>query len=68
MANEAATGPKKPRRKGGRPTRAEATAKALAAIVVDPTTIDPRGILAAIAADRSAPAGARVAACRTCSG
>jgi hypothetical protein len=65
MANEAATGLGKPRPKGGRPTRAEATVKALAAILVDPATIDPRQILAGIAVDRSAPAGARVAACRT---
>ena len=46
-------------------SRVQATEKALAAILVDPSTIDPRQILAGIAADRSAPAGARVAACRT---
>ena len=30
------------RPKRGRPTRAEATAKAMAALLVDPATIDPR--------------------------
>lgn len=50
--------------RGGRPTRAEATAKALTALGVDPASVDPRRILAAIAADVSAPASARVAACR----
>jgi hypothetical protein len=49
---------------GGRPGRAVASAKALAALGVDPATIDPRWILASIAADASAPAAARVAACR----
>jgi hypothetical protein len=46
----------------GRPTRAEASAKLL--LGIDPNNIDPRAILAEIAADRSAPAAARVAACR----
>lgn len=50
--------------RGGRPTRAAASAKALAALAVDPETIKPREILAGIAADTSAPATARVAACR----
>jgi hypothetical protein len=49
---------------GGRPSRAIASAKALAALGVGPATIDPRWILASIAADASAPASARVAACR----
>jgi hypothetical protein len=49
---------------GGRPGRAVASAKALAALGVDPATIDPMWILASIAADASAPAAARVAACR----
>jgi hypothetical protein len=65
MAEKPALNPEPQRRKRGRPTREEATAKALAAILVDPLTIDPRQILAGIAVDRSAPAGARVAACRT---
>jgi hypothetical protein len=52
--------PKKRRR--GRPSRAEASAKALAAI--DLTKVDPRSILLQVAADPSAPASARVAAAR----
>src|SRR5262245_41163979 len=47
----------KPR--GGRPSRAEASAKALAALEaagIDPMTVDPRLILRSIAADPSAPA------------
>jgi hypothetical protein len=50
--------------RGGRPTREEASRKALERLAVDPATIDPRAILAAIAADASAPASARVSACR----
>jgi hypothetical protein len=64
MVQKPALNPEPPRRRRGRPTREEATAKALAAILVDPSTIDPRQILAGIAMDRSAPAGARVAACK----
>ena len=51
----------------GRPTRKAASAEALRALVdagIDPATIDPRAILAAIAADASSPASARVAACK----
>lgn len=54
----------KQRRRVGRPKRAAATKKALAALSVDPASIDPRSILASIAADVSAPASARVQACR----
>ncbi len=57
----------KPRRGRGRPNRAEASAKALAALAangIDPASIDPRAVLAAVAADPSAPASARVAAAR----
>ena len=53
---------RKPKRKGGRPSRAAATAKALSGL--DLTAIDPVTILRAIAADLSAPASARVAACK----
>ena len=52
------------KRRRGRPTRAEASAAALAPLAVDPGSIDPRSILAAIAADLSAPAAARVAAAK----
>jgi hypothetical protein len=37
----------------------------LAELGVDPALIDPRRILASIAGDADAPAGARVSACRT---
>jgi hypothetical protein len=56
-----------PRRGRGRPTRAEASRKAtelLAEAGINVTDIDPRLILKAIAADVSAPASARVSACR----
>jgi hypothetical protein len=39
--------------------------QALATVGCDPALIDPKRILASIAADADAPAGARVAACRT---
>jgi hypothetical protein len=52
----------RPRRKGGRPNRAEASAKAL--LGVDLTAVDPLAILRAIAADRSMPGSTRVAACK----
>jgi hypothetical protein len=58
--------PKQQRR--GRPTRAlaaERAAAALKALGVDFRTADPEMILRAIACDTSAPAAARVAACRT---
>jgi hypothetical protein len=64
MAEKSAVIPGPPRRKRGRPTREEAMRRALAAILVDPASIDPRQILAGIAMDVSAPAGARVAAAK----
>jgi len=62
MVDDPPTTPRKPKRKGGRPSRAEATTKALRGL--DLTAIDPVAILREIAADLSAPATARVAACR----
>lgn len=50
------------RRRGGRPSRATALAKALAG--VDLAGLDPKQVLTEIAADKSAPAHARVAAAR----
>jgi hypothetical protein len=38
--------------------------RTLAELGVDPASIDPRRILAAIASDADAPASARVAACK----
>jgi hypothetical protein len=55
------------RRGRGRPTRAEAAARriaAQAATEIDPSSVDPRKVLAQIAADTSAPSAARVTACR----
>ena len=54
-------------RAGGRPSRAAATAKVLATLQaagIDAADIDPKLILRSIAADTSAPASARVTACR----
>jgi hypothetical protein len=49
----------------GRPTRAEASAKAMRTPPVAlPASIDARGILRLIASDASQPATARVQACR----
>jgi hypothetical protein len=52
------------RNRGGRPTRAQASAKALVGVTIDPTTVDPRVILAQIMVDTSAPAAARVSAAK----
>jgi hypothetical protein len=54
------TTPQKKRR--GRPNRAAASAKALAGI--DLAVIDPLAVLRSIAADKTAPASARVAAAK----
>jgi hypothetical protein len=62
MVDDPAATPRKPRRKGGRPSRAEASAKAL--LAVDLAAVDPVAILREIAADRSMPGSTRVAACR----
>jgi hypothetical protein len=62
MAEEPTTTPGKSRRKAGRPSRAEASAKAL--LGVDLTTCDPVAILREIALDRSMPGSTRVAAAR----
>jgi hypothetical protein len=50
--------------KRGRPNRAAALQRAIAAAGIDPASVDPRRILAALAIDAGAPAGARVQACR----
>jgi hypothetical protein len=65
MAEKAALNPETPRRKPGRPSKADEVRRALAEVGCDPALIDPKRILASIAADADAPAGARVAACRT---
>jgi hypothetical protein len=63
MVDDPATTPRKPRRKVGRPSRAEASRRAL--LGVDLATCDPIAILRAIALDRSQPGSTRVSACRT---
>jgi hypothetical protein len=62
MVDDPVATPRKPRRKGGRPPRAEASTKAL--LGVDLTAVDPVAILREIAVDRSMPGSTRVAACR----
>ena len=52
--------PEKPRRRPGRPTKAEEVARVLAEIGVDPALVDPLRILAGIAANGRMPP---VAAC-----
>jgi hypothetical protein len=52
------------RDRGGRPTRTQASAKALAGLETDPTTVDPKLILAQIMVDTSAPSAARVSAAK----
>jgi hypothetical protein len=59
-----ATIPEKPRRRRGRPTKAEEVRRALAEIGVDPALVDPRRVLASIAGDADAPASARVSAAK----
>jgi hypothetical protein len=63
MADEPATTPRRSKPKGGRPSRAQASAKALAG--VDLANVDPVAVLRSIAGDTSAPASARVSAART---
>jgi hypothetical protein len=62
MVEDPAATPRAPKRKGGRPSRAAASAKAL--LGVDLMAIDPVAILRAIAADCTQPGSARVSACK----
>jgi hypothetical protein len=62
MVEEPATTARGLKRRGGRPSRAEASAKAL--LGVDLTACDPVAILREIALDRSMPGSTRVAAAR----
>jgi hypothetical protein len=59
-----ATTTEKPRRRPGRPTKAEELQRVLSGIGIDPTLINPLRILASIAANKSMPPTARVAACK----
>ena len=56
--------PLKTRRKPGRPTRAKILQAAIDALGIDPSAVDPRRVLAAIAVDAKAPATARVQAAK----
>ena len=62
MVDDPATTPRELKRKGGRPSRAEASARAL--LGVDLTTCDPVAILREIALDRSQPGSTRVSAAK----
>lgn len=53
-----------PKPRGGRPTRGAVLLRAIEAAGIDPVLVDPRRILAGIAADKEAPATARVQACK----
>jgi hypothetical protein len=59
------TRPRKASKKPVRPTQVEVFKRVVEVGGIDPATIDPRRILAGIAADPEAPAGARVMACKT---
>ena len=63
MAGKPAVTPGRPKRKRGRPTRAEASAKALAGVNL--AAVDPVVVLRTIAADCSMPGTARVQAARS---
>lgn len=52
-----------PRRRPGRPTKAEEVRDALARVGCDPGAIDPLRVLASVAADASAAPATRVRAC-----
>jgi hypothetical protein len=54
---------KSPRRRG-RPSKADELQKMLAALAIDPRTVDPLAVLAGIMMDATLPASARVQAAR----
>jgi hypothetical protein len=63
MVDDPTATPTKPKGKGGgRPSRAEASTKALRG--VDLAAVDPVAVLREVMADRSAPASARVSAAK----
>jgi hypothetical protein len=59
-----ATNHEQPRRRRGRPSKAEELQRAMAALAIDPRTVDPLAVLAGIMVDVSLPAAARVQAAR----
>ena len=62
MVDNSTATPRKSRRKGGRPSREAASAKAL--LGVDLTVVDPVAVLREILADRSQPGSTRVSAAK----
>ena len=64
MAEKSAEIPGSPKRKRGRPSRQEAAARAMATFAIDPSTVDPLAVLAAIMMNPALPASARVQAAR----
>jgi hypothetical protein len=57
--------PRKAPKKPAQRAQAEVCKRVIESGGIDPETIDPRRILAGIASDPEAPAGARVMACKT---
>jgi hypothetical protein len=64
MAENSALNPEPPRRRCGRPSKAEELQRALAALAIDPRTVDPLAVLAGIMVNPNLPAAARVQAAR----
>jgi hypothetical protein len=64
MAEKSVVIPAAPPRRRGRPSKEEATRRALAAVLVDWRTVDPLAVLAAIMMDVSVAPGVRVNAAR----
>src|SRR5262245_25716412 len=64
MAENPPLNPEKPRRRRGRPSRKEELQRALAALGVDPASVDPLRVLASVAGDAAAAPTARVAAAK----
>ena len=56
--------PDNPPRRRGRPSKADELQRQLAALAIDPRTVDPLAVLAGIMMDASQPAAARVQAAR----
>ena len=59
-----ATNREQPRRRRGRPSKAEELQRAMAVLAIDPRTVDPLAVLAGIMMDTSLPAAGRVQAAR----
>jgi hypothetical protein len=64
MVEKPVLNPNPPRRKRGRPTKAEELRRELAVLAIDPRSVDPLAVLAAIMMNPNLPASARVQAAR----